>query len=134
MDEVGQPYELVQIDIRAENRNEPPAFLAASPLRKLPALTDGDVKIANSAAVALYLADRYAPGDLAPHLDDPERGEFLFWLFYTPSVMVPAMTKKFVELPPNPSANPWGSFEKMLAGLRRVWMVGVGLPGIASRW
>jgi glutathione S-transferase len=117
LEEVGQPYELERIDIRAENRVDPPAFLAASPLRKLPALTDGDVKVADSAAIALYLADRYAPGDLAPLADDTARGEFLYWLFYTPSVIEPAMTEKFVTLPPNPSAYPWGSFDKMLTAL-----------------
>lgn len=117
LEEVNQPYELERIDIRAENRSDPPAFVAASPLRKLPALTDGEVKVADSAAIALYLADRYAPGELAPHVDDPARGEFLYWLFYTPSVMEPAMTEKFTDLPPNPVAYPWGSFDKMLAAL-----------------
>jgi glutathione S-transferase len=117
LEEVGQPYELERIDLRAENRNDPPGFLAASPLRKLPALTDGDVKVADSAAIALYLADRYAPGDLAPRLDDPARGEFLCWLFYTPSVMEPAMIEKFADLPANPVAYPWGSFDRMLAAL-----------------
>lgn len=117
LEEVGQPYELERIDIRAENRADPPAFLTASPLGKLPALTDGEVKMADSAAIALYLADRYAPGDLAPHTDDPARGEFLYWLFYTPSVMEPAVIEKFVEMPPDPSAYPWGSFDKALMAL-----------------
>jgi len=117
LEEVGQPYRLERIDIRAESRKDPPGFLAASPLRKLPALTDGEVKIADSAAIALYLADRYAPGDLAPHLDDPARGEFLYWLFYTPSAIEPAITEKFVDLPPNPMAYPWGSFDRMLSAL-----------------
>jgi len=117
LEEIGQPYELETIDIRAEDRDDQPAFVEASPLRKVPALTDGDVKIADSAAIALYLADRYAAGDLAPRADDPARGEFLTWLFFTPSAMEPAMTEKFVEMPPNPTAYPWGSFEKALAAL-----------------
>ncbi len=117
LEEVGQPYTLARIDIRSANRNDPPDFLAASPLRKVPAITDSDVRVADSAAIALYLADRYAPGDLAPRVDDPVRGEFLFWLFYTPSVMEPAMIEKFVHVPPNPSAYPWGSYERMLEAL-----------------
>lgn len=117
LEEIGQPYELELIDIRAEDRDDPPDFLAASPLRKVPALTDGKVKIADSAAIALYLADSYAPGDLAPHSVDPARGEFLTWLFYTPSVIEPAITEKFCEIPSNPTAYPWGSFEKMIAAL-----------------
>lgn len=117
LEEVGQPYQLVRIDIRDPHRSDPPDFIAASPLRKVPALTDGDVKVADSAAMALYLADRYAPGRLAPLVDDPARGEYLTWLFYTPSAMEPAMTEKFAKLPPNPVAYPWGSFDKMIAAL-----------------
>lgn len=117
--EVRQPYALVPIDIATDRdaRTDPPAFLSASPLRKLPAIIDGDARVADSAAIALYLADRYAPGELAPLPDDPARGEFLFWLFYTPSAIEPAMTEKFARFPPNPVAYPWGSFELMLAAI-----------------
>ena len=115
--EIGQPYELVPIDIRDAGRTDPPGFLAASPLRKVPALSDGDLHMADSAAIALYLADRYAPGDLAPLPDDPARGEFLTWLFYTPSAIEPAMTEKFAKLEPNPAAYPWGSFDRMLEAI-----------------
>lgn len=129
LEEVGQPYALEPVDIRAEDRRDPPAFLAASPLRKVPALTDGAVNIADSAAIALYLADRYAPGRLAPLADDPARGEFLYWLFYTPSAVEPAMLEKFVGLSPNPVAYAWGSFDKMLAAIEtrledREWIAG----------
>lgn len=117
LEEIGQPYRLELVDIRTDSRADPPAFLAASPLGKVPALTDGAVKVAESAAIVLYLADRYAPGDLAPAVDDPARGEFLFWLFFTPSVIEPAMTEKFVELPANPASYGWGSFDRMLAAL-----------------
>lgn len=115
--EIGQPYELAYIDIRESARTDPPGFLAASPLRKVPALSDGDVHLADSAAIALYLADRYAAGRLAPLPDDPARGEFLFWLFYTPSAIEPAMTEKFAKLAPNPAAYPWGSFDRMVAAM-----------------
>ncbi len=117
LEEVGQPYALQAVDFRAAERHDPPNFLAASPLHKVPALTDGPVQIADSAAIALYLADRYKPGELAPKVDDPSRGEFLTWLFYTPSAMEPAMIEKFVKLPPNAKAYPWGSFEQMIAAL-----------------
>lgn len=117
LEEIDQPYTLELVDIRAAPRNDSAAFRAASPLGKVPAIADGAVRMADSAAIALYLADRYAPGDLAPRMDDPARGEFLYWLFYTPSVMEPAMTEKFVEMPPNPTAYPWGSFDTMLAAL-----------------
>ncbi|MEO5732557.1 MAG: glutathione S-transferase family protein [Rubrivivax sp.] len=119
LEEVGQPYALQSIDIRNTDpgRDDPPGFVEASPLRKVPALADGDVRVADSAAIAMYLADRYAAGDLAPHLDDPARGEFLTWLLYTPSALEPAMMEKFAKLPPNPVAYAWGSFDKAIGAL-----------------
>lgn len=117
LEEIAQPYQLRHIDIHDAKREDPAEFMEASPLRKIPAIVDGDVKMADSAAIALYLADRYAPGVLAPTATDKTRGEFLYWLFYTPSVVEPAMTEKFVDLPLNPIAYPWGSFEKMLTAL-----------------
>ena len=129
LEEVDQPYQLEAIDIRAEDRHDSAAFLDASPLGKVPALRDGEAVVADSAAIALYLADRYASGRLAPAPDDPERGAFLYWLFYTPSAIEPAMAEKFGGLEPNPAAYPWGSFDKMVAALTkrmtgREWVVG----------
>ena len=115
LEEVGVPYETKEIDIRSDERSE--EFLSISPLGKVPALTDGDLKIADSAAIALYLADRYASGRLAPALDDPARGEFLYWQFYTPSAIEPAIAEKVSGLEPNPVSYPWGSFDKMLAAI-----------------
>ena len=62
--------------------------------RNRPALADeapnGTVYMADSAAICLYLADRYASGRLAPALDDPSRGRFLYWMTYTPGAIEPA--------------------------------------------
>ena len=133
LEEVGVDYGMVEIDIRAENRHEPPEFSAASPLGKVPAIVDsgasGEAKVADSAAIALYLADRYAPGKLAPAPDEPGRGEFLTWLFFTPSVIEPAMVEKFADVKPNPTAYAWGSFDRMIVALEtrmqgREWVVG----------
>lgn len=117
LEEVGQPYELQKVDIRAEVRRDPEGFADASPLRKVPAIDDDGARVADSAAICLYLADRYTPGDLAPPLDHPARGEFLTWLFYTPSVIEPAMAEKFAKLDPNPTSYPWGSWDKMVSAI-----------------
>ena len=37
-----------------------PEIVALNPMGKLPILTDGDAVVTESAAIALYLADRYA--------------------------------------------------------------------------
>ncbi|MEO0499022.1 MAG: glutathione S-transferase family protein [Pseudomonadota bacterium] len=133
LEEIGQPYELEAVDIRGDRSADSAEFRAASPLAKVPAImdrTDGSTaRVADSAAICLYLADRYAPGELAPAADDPARGEFLTWLFYTPSVIEPAMAEKIAGIEPNPTSYAWGSWDRMRRGLSarldgREWLVG----------
>jgi glutathione S-transferase len=73
LEEAGVDYELERIDIQDPQRSDPPEFREASPMGKVPALVDGDVKMSESAAICLYVADRYAAGGLAPALDDPAK-------------------------------------------------------------
>lgn len=58
LEEAGVDYELELVDIRNVEREDSQEFLAASPMGKVPALVDGDVKMSESAAICLYLADR----------------------------------------------------------------------------
>lgn len=129
LEEIGQPYRMRLVDLRSDPRPEDPEFEEASPLHKVPALRDGDLKMADSAAIALYLADRYRPGELAPALDDPLRGEFLYWMFFVPSAMEGAMVEKIAEIEPKPMAYSWGTFDRMVAAVEdrltgRDWLVG----------
>lgn len=117
LEEAGVDYEIEPVDIRAEGRADPPEFLAASPMGKVPALVDGDVRMAESAAICIYVADRYCSGTLAPGLDDPQRGEFLYWTLYTPAVIEPAMAEKFSGSEVNRRSHGWGDFETMLETL-----------------
>ncbi len=130
LEELGVDYERVPVEIRkTENKTDDPEFAAASPMQKVPALADGDVRLAESAAIAMYLADRYRNTDLAPLPDDPARGVYLYWMFFTPGVIEPAMAEKFSRTTPNPTQFGWGSFEIMLKTLRRgikdkQWLLG----------
>lgn len=49
------------VDCPADVRNTP-AFRAMNPLGQIPVLQDGDVVLADSNAILVYLAKRYAPG------------------------------------------------------------------------
>ncbi len=129
LEEAGVTYERVTIDIRTPGAERPADFLAASPMGKVPALADGEVLMAESAAICLYLADRYAAGRLAPRLDDASRGSFLYWMLYTPAVIEPSMAEKAGGLTPQPSRNGWGSFDQMITTLaarleHQPWLLG----------
>lgn len=117
LEETGVDYELELVDIRAENRRDSEEFREASPMGKVPAIVDGSVKMSESAAICLYLADRYAPGRLAPETDDPLRGKFLYWLMYTPAVIEPAMSERFHGIEGNRGRSGWGDFDLMIETL-----------------
>jgi glutathione S-transferase len=53
LEETGIPYERELIEIQDPERNNPAGFLEASPMGKVPALVDGDVKMSESAAICL---------------------------------------------------------------------------------
>ncbi|MEM8683866.1 MAG: glutathione S-transferase family protein [Pseudomonadota bacterium] len=127
LEEAGIDYELVPIRLGAAD--QPAAFLAASPMRKVPAIEDGDVALADSAAIAMYIADRYPEASLAPAIDDPLRGSYLFWCMFTPGVMEPALSEKLAGSEPNPRSNGWGNFELMLSTLEAALAEGPWLLG-----
>jgi glutathione S-transferase len=119
LEETGIDYERELVDIQSPDRANTAEFLAASPMGKVPALVDGEVSMAESAAICLYVADRYAPGTLAPTIDDARRGKFLYWLMYTPAVIEPAMSEKFNGVETNRYRSGWGDFELMLETLEQ---------------
>jgi glutathione S-transferase len=113
LEEVGVPYELRTVDIMAGAQKNPDV-VALNPMGKLPTLTDGDAIVTESAAIGLYLADRYAYGRLAPHVDAPERGTYLRWSLYAPSVIEPGAMAKLSGWQAKPSQVGWGSYEEMI--------------------
>ena len=129
LEEAGVPYERVHIDISDPAARSGADFLRASPMGKVPALEDGETRLADSAAIALYIADRYTAGRLAPAVDAPERGRFLYWMFFGPGVMEPAMSEKVGGWTPNRSRNGWGDFDSMIRNLEQglgegPWLLG----------
>lgn len=119
LEEVDIEYRKIAIDIRDAAARDDAAFRAASPMGKIPAIRDGDAQVADSSAICLYLADRYAGGQLAPAVDAPERGEFLFWMFFAGSVMEPCMAEGFGTAKANRAAHGWGDFASMIETLER---------------
>jgi glutathione S-transferase len=117
LEEAGLAYERVVVDLSAPERS--PDHLAASPMGKVPALQDGDVRMWESAAICMYLADRYAPGRLAPAAGDPERGLYLQWMFFCPGMIEPATAEREAGRLSVPRVNGWGNFEKMIDSWER---------------
>jgi len=69
-------------------------YLAVNPMGKVPAIDDNGVIVTEVAAICTYLADKYPEKQLAPALDDPERGSYLRWLFFIAGPMEMASTAR----------------------------------------
>lgn len=71
-----------------------PEFLAASPMRKMPAIDDDGFTLADSSAIAHYLDARYPEPRLIP--DDPRaRGKAVWFDEYADTVLMPCGGKMF---------------------------------------
>jgi glutathione S-transferase len=77
-EEMGVPY-----DVRPERLGSPsPAFLAANPVGAFPAMTDGEVTMAESVAIMQYMLERYGPSPLARRLGEANYTEYLEFLIF----------------------------------------------------
>ena len=92
MEETGLPYQRVLTDISA-GAQKTPEYLAINPMGKVPALRDGDATLAEAAAICAYVAERYPEAKLAPPIGDPLRAKYLYWLFFAPGCVEPAMVQ-----------------------------------------
>ncbi|MGB3721882.1 MAG: glutathione S-transferase family protein [Pacificimonas sp.] len=74
--------------------SDDPDFLSASPLKKIPALIDGDYKLSDSTAICIYLDAKYPDTRMIP--DDAEaRGRVMFWDEFADTVFTAAGGKIF---------------------------------------
>ena len=79
-EELEIPYEL-KLYARAPLL-APADYKALHPVGTAPVITDGDLKLAESGAIAQYILARYGGGRLAPAAGDPGFAPFLFWFHY----------------------------------------------------
>jgi glutathione S-transferase len=116
LEELEVPYELRFVDLAA-GAQKSPEILALNPMGKLPIVVDGDAVVTESAAVALYLADRYGYGRLAPRVDDPARATYLRWSLFAPSVIEPGAMAKAAGWAYREGQAGWGSYDAMLKAM-----------------
>lgn len=80
LNELGLECEMVAVDLRGgEHRSD--QFLALNPAGKVPVLVDGDVVLTESAAIALYLAEKCPEKGLIPQ-DLGLRAQMYRWIFF----------------------------------------------------
>lgn len=80
LQELDAEFEFVRVNILA-GENLHPDFLRLNPAGKLPVLVDGDLVLTESAAIVMYLAEKYGDKGLMP-ADLKERAQAYRWSLF----------------------------------------------------
>lgn len=89
LEELSLPYEFILLDMAA-GEHQKPEYLAINPMGKVPAIEDGEIKLWESGAILLYLAEKYDN----PKISFPERSIWSQWILFANSTLA---TGLFVE-------------------------------------
>lgn len=89
LEELGIPYELVRLD-PSKGETRAAEHRARHPLGHVPVLEDGEVRIFESAAICLWLGERFPEKGLLPPPGTPGRALAYQWLFYAATELEPA--------------------------------------------
>ena len=113
LEELGVPFGVETVDIRKGDQKKPD-YLKLNPAGKVPTLTDGPVVVSENPAIAIYLADRYGYGTLAPKIDEADRGAYLKWMVYSSAVVDPvaSLHEQKIDLPGSHFS--FGAFDNMV--------------------
>lgn len=71
-------YEVV--DVHPRRRDEAPGFAETNPLQRVPALREGDVRLAETGAILLWIGDRFPDAHLAPPIGTTARADHYRWV------------------------------------------------------
>ncbi len=96
LEEMGVAYELIRLPRAHRDRIEA-GYRAIHPTVRVPALVDGDVTMWESAAICMYLADRFVEKNLAPALAAPGRGEYYQWMSFALSTAEPPVYRALLH-------------------------------------
>ena len=95
LEELGAPYEIAKVNIRRGDGSGALDNGNPHPHGKVPAIRDGEAIVYESAAIALYLTDKFPAAGIGPVVGDSSRGAYLTWLAYYAGVMEPAWMSAF---------------------------------------
>lgn len=94
LNEIGAPFELALVD-RSINAQRSAAYLQLNPNGRIPTLVDGDLVVYETAAIVLYLVDRFPEAGLAPAVGTSERALFYRHIAHLSCTVQPEMRPYF---------------------------------------
>jgi len=128
LEELGVPYTLDSFDIYG-GRQKGAAYRALNPMGKVPLIVDRGRPVSETGAITLYLGDLYGAPEMVPAVDDPDRGDFLRWIFFAGNVIEPAYCQKAFGWQIEPGTASWSSHARMVEVLTGAVQIGPWLLG-----
>jgi GSH-dependent disulfide-bond oxidoreductase len=132
LEETGLAYQMVPVDTRKGDQHKS-GYLAINPNGKTPAIVDGDIRVFDSSAILLYLAEK--SGQFSADNTPEQRAGMLSWLMFIASGIGPYTGQyvHFNHFAPEPDAyainryqfeawRHWNIIEQQLA--RQPYMLG----------
>ena len=95
-EELGLPYDLVHSPRDASTRLSPPELKALHPLGAAPLIEDGDLLLAESAAIVEYIIARHGGGRLKPGPEHADYAAFLYWFHFSNGNLMPVLGRMMV--------------------------------------
>lgn len=95
-EELGLPYALKHYQRDAVTMLSPPELKALHPLGAAPVITEGDLVLAESAAIMDYILARYAGGRLTLAPDHPDYAAYLYWFHFANGNLQPNMGRNMI--------------------------------------
>ena len=120
-EELGLPYELQHYTRDPVTRLSPPALQAMHPLGAAPLLEDGDLLLAESAAIVEYIIVKHGGGRLKLGPEHPDYAAYLYWFHFSNGNLQPTLGRLMMVSRANLAADDRvlmsvrGRFERVLA-------------------
>jgi glutathione S-transferase len=94
LEEMGVPFELKLVD-RSQGAHKSPEYLKLNPNGLIPVLMDDDLVLYETAAICLYLVDKFPEKNFAPRVGTAERAQFYKWLVWLTNTLQPTIISYF---------------------------------------
>ena len=129
LEELEAPYQIRLVTTRTRDGSGQIDPANPHPHGKVPAISDDGGIVFESAAIALYLTDKFPKNHLGPLPGEPQRGAYLSWLAYYAGVLEPAFVSKFMKYDVPVGTAGWVPVEEVMPVIMRQLASGPYLLG-----
>lgn len=114
LEELEAPYEIRLVSIRTRDGGGAVDPANPHPHGKVPVISDDGIVVHESAAIALYLTDKFPKNCIGPLPGERERGTYLTWLAYYAGVFEPAFVSKVMNWEAPRGTAGWVALEEVM--------------------